>query len=138
MTKKSKESHFHICESPHSSQSPVVLEYVNKEGRLISKDGTAFDDCMILSEDSFDPDAVFLDDIVEDDVLPYLSLEVDGLTTPKEGRSGQLVLHPDDVAANEIPRPDTTLPNVAMGPDGLEVYGWESSLWKKIKGYLGF
>jgi hypothetical protein len=31
---------------------------------------------MILSKDAFDPDAVFLDDIVDDDVLPYLSLEV--------------------------------------------------------------
>ena len=93
---------------------------------------------MILPKDAFDPDAVFLDDIVDDDVLPYLSLEVDGLTTSKEGKKGQLELRPEDVAANEPVATDTTIPTVAMDPDGLEVYGWESSLWKKIKGYLGF
>jgi len=26
----------------------------------------------------------------------------------------------------------------ALDPDVLEVYGWESSLWKKIKSYIGF
>ncbi len=81
---------------------------------------------------------MFLDDIVDDDVLPYLSLEVDGLTTSKEGRKGGLELRPEDVAANEPVTPDTTIPVVSFDADQLEVYGWESSLWKKIKGYLGF
>ncbi len=93
---------------------------------------------MILSREAFDPDAVFLDDIVDDNVLPYLSLEVDGLTSSVDGRKGKLELRPDDVAANEPVRPDTTIPVVAFDPEGLEVYGWESSLWKKIRGYLGF
>lgn len=93
---------------------------------------------MILSKEAFDPDAVFLDDIVDDDVLPYLSLEVDGLTTAKEGKKGRLELRPDDVAANEPVQPDTTIPEATLDPDQLEVYGWESSLWKKIKGYVGF
>ena len=93
---------------------------------------------MILSKETFDPDAVFLDDIVDDDVLPYLSLEVDGLTTASEGKKGKLELRPDDVAANETIGPDTTMPVTALDPNQLEVYGWESSLWKKIKGYLGF
>ena len=93
---------------------------------------------MILSKESFDPDAVFLEDIVDDDVLPYLSLEVDGLTTTREGKKGQLLLRPEDVAANEPIRPDTTMPVAVLEPDQLEVYGWESSFWKKIKGYLGF
>ena len=110
----------------------------SKEGRAISKESRDFDHCVILSQDAFDPDAVFLDDIVDDDVLPYLSLEVDGLTTPREARTGKLELRPDDVAANEALRPDTSIPVVALDPEGLEVYGWESSLWKKIKGYLGF
>ncbi len=35
---------------------------------------------MVLDKETFDPDAVFLDDIVDDEVLPYLSLAVDGLT----------------------------------------------------------
>lgn len=81
---------------------------------------------------------MFLDDIVDDEVLPFLSLEVDGLTSSKDGRRGELELRPDDVAANEPIRADTTIPVVALDADQLEVYGWESSLWKKIKGYLGF
>ena len=105
----------------------------------ISKD-KAFsgEDCVILSKEAFDPDAVFLDDIVDDDVLPYLSLEVDGLTTPREGKNHGLELRPEDVAANDPPTPDTTMPVAALDPNELEVHGWESSLWKKIKGYLGF
>lgn len=91
-----------------------------------------------MSKDAFDPDAVFLDDIVDDDVLPYLSLEVDGLNTAGDAKGGRLELRPEDVAANEPVRPDTTLPAVSLGPEQLEVYGWESSLWRKIRGYLGF
>lgn len=103
----------------------------------INTDKKSFDDCVILAKEAFDPDAVFLDDIVDDEVLPYLSLEVDGLTTAREGRKGKLELRPGDVAANEAITPDTTMPVAALDPDQLEVYGWESSLWKKIKGYLG-
>lgn len=109
-----------------------------ERGRAISKDNQAFDDCVILSREAFDPDAVFLDDIVDDDVLPYLSLEVDGLTSPGESREGRLELRPEDVAANDEPTPDTTMPVATLGAEALEVYGWESSLWKKIRGYLGF
>jgi hypothetical protein len=91
-----------------------------------------------LSKDAFDPDAVFLDDIVDDDVLPYLSLAVDGLTDAGDGKQGKLELRPEDVAANEIIRADTTMPVAILDPDQLDVYGWETSLWKKIKAYLGF
>ena len=93
---------------------------------------------MILSKEAFDPDAVFLDDIVDDEVLPYLSLAVDGLTDSTDGRKGDLELRPEDAAANESISADTTLPVTALDPEQLEVYGWESSLWKKIKGYIGF
>ena len=92
---------------------------------------------MILSKEAFDPDAVFLDDIVDDEVLPYLSLAVDGLTDSTDGRKGDLELRPEDAAANESISADTTLPVTALDPEQLEVYGWESSLWKKIKGYIG-
>ena len=105
----------------------------------ISKD-KAFsgEDCVILSKDAFDPDAVFLDDIVDDEVLPYLSLAVDGLTESSQGKGGGLELRPEDVAANE-PQPDTTMPVPAIdAADLVEVYGWETSWWKKIKGYFGF
>jgi hypothetical protein len=92
-----------------------------------------------LSKDTFDPDAVFLDDIVDDEVLPYLSLAVDGLTESSDRKTGKLDLRPEDVAAaNENIAPDTTMPVATLDPDVLEVYGWESSLWKKIKGYIGF
>ncbi|MEL7187886.1 MAG: hypothetical protein AAFN50_15870 [Pseudomonadota bacterium] len=97
----------------------------------------AFDDCVILDRETFDPDAVFLEDIVDDEVLPYLSLAVDGLTEGAEQKKGKLELRPEDVAANEAIGPDTTLPSVALDPEQLDVYGWEPSLWKKIKGYLG-
>ena len=103
--------------------------------RPISND-KAFDDCVILTKETFDPDAVFLDDIVDDDVLPYLSLAVDGLTEPGEGKKGRLELRPEDVAANEVIRADTTMPVATLNPDQLDVYGWEPSLWKKIKGYF--
>jgi hypothetical protein len=82
---------------------------------------------------------VFLDDIVDDEVLPYLSLAVDGLTESKEGKTGKLELRPEDVAANEPVRPDTTMPVPTIDVDDLvEVYGWETSWWKKIKSYFGF
>jgi hypothetical protein len=90
-----------------------------------------------LSKETFDPDAVFLDDIVDDDVLPYLSLAVDGLTEPGDGKKGKLELRPEDVAANDVIRADTTMPVAVLDADQLDVYGWETSLWKKIKAYLG-
>lgn len=93
---------------------------------------------MILSKEAFDPDAVFMDDIVDDEVLPYPSLAVDGLTDSRDGKKGSLELRPEDVAANEPHPPDTTMPVAVLGADQLEVYGWESSWWKKIRRYVGF
>ena len=81
---------------------------------------------------------MFLDDIVDDDVLPYLSLAVDGLTTSADGKKGKLDLRPEDLAANKTMSPDTTMPVLSLDPEQLEVYGWESSLWRKIKSYVGF
>ena len=102
----------------------------------ISKE-KAFDDCVILSKESFDPDAVFMEDIVDDEVLPYLSLAVDGLTEGQGARKGKLELRPEDVPANDA-QPDTTMPVAALDPEAIEVYGWEPSLWKKIKSYFSF
>lgn len=69
--------------------------------------------------------------------MPYLSLAVDGLTTNGEGNGGKLEMRPED-AANERIKASTTMPVAALNPEQLEVYGWESSLWRKIRGYLGF
>jgi hypothetical protein len=91
----------------------------------------------VLSSDAFDPDAVFLDDIVDDDVLPRLCLAVEGLTGNGRRTRSALELRPEDVAGEQI-RPSVTLPVAALDPDQLEVYGWESSFWRKIRGYLGF
>jgi hypothetical protein len=111
----------------------------DSRNRTISNDKSfSGDDCVILSKESFDPDAVFLDDIVDDEVLPYLSLAVDGLTERREVRTGKLELRPEDVVANDAVTPDTTMPVATLDPEILEVYGWESSFWRKIKGYVGF
>lgn len=117
-------------------QSPYSYCSFPHGNRAISSE-KSFDECVFLSKEAFDPDAVFLDDIVDDNVLPYLSLAVDGLTDPVDGKKGKLELRPDDVAANEPPPPDTTMPVATLGDEQLDVYGWESSLWKKIKGYIG-
>jgi hypothetical protein len=97
-----------------------------------------FDDCVVLSEDAFDPDAVFLDDIVDDEVLPCLSLAVDGLTAATDRRKGGLELRPEDAGAGEQVCPDTTLPDIELDPEQLEVEGWESSFWRRMKRIIGF
>ena len=92
----------------------------------------------MLGRDAFDPDAVFLDDIVDDDVLPFANLAVDGLTGSADARYGGLELRPEDVAANETIAPSTAIPDPGFDPEQLEVYGWESSWWRKLRGYVGF
>ncbi|MGB5354947.1 MAG: hypothetical protein WBM54_02870 [Woeseia sp.] len=92
----------------------------------------------MLGQGAFDPDAVFLDDIVDDDVLPNPTLAVDGLSDAVDVRRGLLDLGAETVAANEtIPGP-TVIPEAVYDPEQLEVYGWESSFFMKIKGYFGF
>ena len=98
----------------------------------------AFDSCVILSKSAFDPDAVFMDDIVDDDVLPNANLAVDGLTTTWQARGGKLELRSDDIVADEPIEPDTEFPVITTEPQELEVYGFETSLWKKLRGYIGF
>ena len=93
---------------------------------------------MVLDKEAFDPDAVFLDDLVDDDMLPKLSLAVDGLTTPVDGVGGRLEMSSDDTAAEPVIKASTTMPVATLNPEQLEVYGWESSFWRKIRGYLGF
>jgi len=105
--------------------------------RTISKD-PSFDDCIIMSKNAFDPDAVFLDDIVDDEVLPYLSLAVDGLTTSSEGKKGNLDLRPEDVAANEAISADTTMPVASLTSEHLDVDDWNVSIWGRIRNYFGF
>lgn len=105
-------------------------------GKAISKE-QSFNDCVILTKDAFDPDAVFLDDIVDDEVLPYFSLAVDGLNTAGERKQKAMELRPED-AANEEIKASTTMPVATLDPEVLEVYGWESNIWLKLRGYLGF
>jgi hypothetical protein len=66
-----------------------------------------------------------------------LSLAVDGLTGIGRRSRGRLEMHPEDAANEAIPA-STTMPVATLDPDQLEVYGWESSIWRKIRGYLGF
>ena len=79
-----------------------------------------------------------MDDIVDDEVLPYLSLAVDGLTESRDARRGRLDLRPEDAAANDEIQEPSEIPDTPLDPEQLEVYGWESSLWRKIRGYIGF
>ena len=107
---------------------------MHTEGSTIPKP-SPFNDCVVLEKDAFDPDRVFMDDIVDDDVLPKLSLAVDGLTVPADGSF--------DLPANDTPpapvvNPSTHMPATHLDPEHLEVYGWESTMWRKIRGYLGF
>lgn len=92
-----------------------------------------------MEKEAFDPDAVFMDDIVEDDVLPRLSLAVDGLTEGgiKEARRMEMPSS-DEVAMNQTIQPSTSLPVTTADSQILEVYGWESNIWRKVRGYLGF
>ena len=106
--------------------------------KVISKEET-FTECVILDKESFDPDAVFMDDIVDDEVLPKLSLAVDGLTNAGEQKAGKLDMPSEETARNEVIQPSKVIPNASLRhTQALEVYGWESSLWRKIRGYLGF
>jgi hypothetical protein len=114
----------------------LPLWSIFNRGNAVSKD-KAFNDLIVLDKEAFDPDAVFLDDIVDDKVLPRLSLAVDGLTGSLERKKSAMELRPEDVV-NDTAKADTTMPIAANNPELLEVYGWESSLWRKIKGYLGF
>lgn len=105
-------------------------------GFVISRDAN-FTDCVVLEKDAFDPDAVFMEDIVDDEVLPRLSLAVEGLTDTITAARADLELGPAEEDPPPIP-PSTELPNTGLDPEQLEVYGWESSIWRKIRGYLGF
>ena len=109
-------------------------QFAGPEGKPISKD-QKYADCVILDKESFDPDAVFHEDIVDDEVLPKLSLAVDGLTAPVDGT---LEMPSEDTAKNEVIKASAVLPDSNLDPEQLKVYGWESSLWRKIRGYLGF
>lgn len=93
---------------------------------------------MILEKEAFDPDAVFFEDIVDETVLPRLSLAVDGLVEEAGKTDPSLEMPSDETAANMIIKPSTTMPVANLDPEILEVYGWESSLWRKIRSYLGF
>lgn len=79
-----------------------------------------------------------MDDIVDDKVLPRLSLAVDGLTDNGEKTRRRMELSSEATAANRVLSPSTTMPVATLDAEHLEVYGWESSLWRKMRGYLGF
>ena len=80
-----------------------------------------------------------MDDIVDDEVLPRLSLAVDGLTNSVEQRKGKMDMPSDETAANEIILASDSIPEVDLSEtQQLEVYGMESSIWRVIRTYLGF
>lgn len=46
-------------------------------------------------------------------------------------------LRPAEAANDELVA-STSMPVVELDPEQLEVYGWESSLWRKLGSYFGF
>ena len=79
-----------------------------------------------------------MEDIVDDNVLPRLSLAVDGLVETGRRSVASMEKSTDEEARIMQIKPSTTMPVAAFDPEILEVYGWESSLWRKVRGYLGF
>ena len=71
-------------------------------------------------------------------MLPNPDLAVDGLTTAWQARRGHLELRPEDIAANGPAEPEKARPASVTEPHELEVNGWEPSLWKKLRSYIGF
>ncbi len=71
-------------------------------------------------------------------MLPNPTLAVDGLTDSADVRRGLLDIGVGAIAANQATLAPSAIPEAAYDPEQLEVYGWESSFWKKIKGYIGF
>lgn len=63
---------------------------------------------------------------------------MDGLTSAAENRTGIFDLRPDDVAANDPAETPTPVPEMGFDPELLEVYGWETSFWRKVISYFGF
>lgn len=95
-----------------------------------------YTNCVILEKNAFDPEQVFHDDIVDDDVLPSLSLSVDGLTQTHRF-SKEALEHERHVLAAEQSGA-TGLPDCEYDPEQLEVYGWETSFWRKVLSYFRF
>ena len=93
---------------------------------------------MVLDKEAFDPDAVFLEDIVDDEVLPRLSLAVEGLTDTGSLQRRDLEVKPEDAANDARHSAAQVVADASYDPEQLEVYGWESSFWNKLKSYLGF
>ncbi len=79
-----------------------------------------------------------MQDIVDDNVLPCLSLAVDGLIESDRRSVVSLERATDEIVRIMQIKPSTTMPIGVFDPEILEVYGWESSLWRKVRGYLGF
>jgi len=79
---------------------------------------------------------VFLDDIVDDEVLPYLSLAVDGLTQTRSLGPEDLEVRPEDEAGDEDDSAGA-IPDVTFDPEQLEIRGWESTLWRQLKRFVG-
>jgi hypothetical protein len=135
-----KRTQFLSCDGARSVAGTINLKCAPELNEIqpINKDQT-FTDCVILDKESFDPDAVFMDDIVDDEVLPRLSLAVDGLTNSVEQRKGKMDMPSDETAANEIIHASDSIPDVNLSEtQQLEVYGMESSVWRVIRTYLGF
>ena len=74
---------------------------------------------------------------MDDEVLPRLTLAVDGLTDTSRFTPKDLELDSEEAAADAAAQ-ETPVPDQALDPEQLEVYGWESSFWRKVLSYFRF
>lgn len=73
---------------------------------------------------------------MDDEVLPRLTLAVDGLTDTNRFTPKDLELDSEETA--EAASQETPVPEQNLDPEQLEVYGWESSFWRKVLSYFRF
>lgn len=71
-------------------------------------------------------------------MLPNPNLAVDGLTDAGDVSGGALEIDRKDPAPQEAVPVAQPIPEAVYDPEQLEIYGWESSWWGKIKGYISF
>ena len=92
---------------------------------------------MHLEPEAADLDAAVGENFTADKGSPSLSLAVDGLTDA-ERDAGRTLTPAEDETGRHAIEPALTMPVATLDPQIMELYDWESSLWRKIRGYLGF
>lgn len=109
-----------------------------RKDTVINKDKQALDDYVMLSGDTLEPPNMRLDGLVDDDVTPCFTLEVEKLTSTNEGsRQAEPGPRPGHPRGEHERMPDASLATTMAGAEDREDYGRALSLWSTIREYLG-